>query len=382
MSPKPLSLLAPVSHPLGNASAAGIGDMNGDGKPDLVVAAASSINVLINEGNGAFGAPVAYSASPPLMVGFQETVQSFALADLNGDGHLDVAVAGVFLGMGIPFADLTVLLGDGGGGLGVPTSVRHTEGRPYVTMVSAADMNADGKADLISITSGSRIEIWFNGGNAVFRAGDAATGPGLNPSALAVGDVNGDGSGDAILSVADPGLAVGVFLNDGSGTLSAPTAYPTGPDSMGLPRVPVALGDLTADGSPDLIVARSDGGITSVPTGAVSILLNDGRGAFGAAATVATGVEPSAVAVGDLNGDGQPDVIFTDWNVSNERVSVLLNNGHGTFAAALNYAAGSRPSSLAVGDVNGDGKRDLIVINGFSTEGSIPGVSVLLNASP
>jgi len=94
----------------------------------------------------------------------------------------------------------------------------------------------------------------------------------------------------------------------------------------------------------------------------VSILLGDGTGSFGPATNYATGSAPFSVAIGDFNGDGKPDLAVA--NHGDNTASILLGNGDGTFGPATNFAAGSTPISVAIGDLNGDGKPDLAVANG------------------
>jgi len=116
----------------------------------------------------------------------------------------------------------------------------------------------------------------------------------------------------------------------------------------------VAIGDLNGDGKPDLAVANESGG-------SVSVLLGNGDGTFGAKSDYGAGSLPSSVAIGDLNGDGKPDLAVA--NESDGTVSVLLGNGNGTFGAKSDYATGRNPYSVAIGDLNGDGKPDLAVAN-------------------
>src|SRR2546427_339973 len=116
----------------------------------------------------------------------------------------------------------------------------------------------------------------------------------------------------------------------------------------------VAVGDFNGDGRPDLAVANSG-------SSAVSVLLGNGDGTFQTARTFTAGSGPQTVAVGDVNGDGRPDLAVA--NSGSNTVSVLLGNGDGTFQAARTFAAGTTPSSVALGDVNGDGRPDLAEAN-------------------
>jgi VCBS repeat protein/FG-GAP repeat protein len=131
----------------------------------------------------------------------------------------------------------------------------------------------------------------------------------------------------------------------------------------------VAVGDFNGDGMQDLAVANDTVGI-----GSVSVLLGNGDGTFQPAQNFAAGSSPFSVAVGDFNGDGVPDLAVANLNSIN--VSVLLGNGDGTFQPAQNFGVGTGPRSMAVGDFNGDGKLDLAVAALFTS------VSVLINNTP
>jgi len=137
----------------------------------------------------------------------------------------------------------------------------------------------------------------------------------------------------------------------------------------------VAVGDFNADGRPDLAVANSFNGVGG---NNVSILLGNGGGGgtFLPAVNYAAGTGPRSVAVGDFNADGRPDLAVA--NIDSNNISILLGNGggSGTFQAAVNYGAGSAPQSVAVGDFNADGRPDLAVANLFGNN-----VSVLLNTT-
>ena len=130
----------------------------------------------------------------------------------------------------------------------------------------------------------------------------------------------------------------------------------------------VAIGDLNADGKPDLAAANE-------ASSTVSVLLGNGDGAFGTKTDFGTGAIPYSVAIGDLNGDGKPDLAVANYLAYT--MSVLLGNGDGTFGAKTDFGTGASPISVAIGDLNGDGNPDLAVANYYSNT-----VSVLLNLGP
>jgi len=151
-----------------------------------------------------------------------------------------------------------------------------------------------------------------------------------------------------------------MLLNRGNGSFQAKRDFRTGrgPNS-------VAIGDLNGDGNPDLATA-------GFAQDSVSVLLNRGDGSFQAWLDYATGDTPSSVAIGDLNGDEKPDLAIT--NRAADTVSVLLNRGDGSFEATLDYTTGDGPYSVAIGDLNGDDKPDLAIANNHYKT-----VSVLVN---
>src|SRR3989442_1004090 len=133
----------------------------------------------------------------------------------------------------------------------------------------------------------------------------------------------------------------------------------------------MAVGDVNGDGRLDLVV-------TNYNSSTVSVLLGNGDGTFQLALTFGAGSSPTSVAVGDVNGDGRPDLAVANYGF-NGTVSVLLGNGDGTFRPALTFAVGVFPGSVTVGDVNGDGKSDLAVANsGIYSNGFLGTVPVPL----
>jgi hypothetical protein len=169
-----------------------------------------------------------------------------------------------------------------------------------------------------------------------------------------------------------PALALTVFASH----LAAQTAHASGSVSfapgatyslgVSTPRS-AAIGDLNGDGHPDVVTANSG-------SNDVSVLLGDGTGVFRLLGSYPSGTNPNSVAVADLNGDGHPDLVTA--NSGSNDVSVLLGDGTGAFAAAQSFAVGASPASVAIGDLNGDGKPDVVTANSGSND-----VSVLLNTT-
>ena len=127
----------------------------------------------------------------------------------------------------------------------------------------------------------------------------------------------------------------------------------------------VAVGDFNGDGKQDLAVAN----FRAYYAVSVSILLGDGSGNFSAVTNFDSGNGPTSVAVGDFNGDGKQDLAVANQDTND--VSILLGNGDGSFQPAVRFSAGTNPTSVTVGDFNGDGKQDLAVTNSSSNDVSI-----------
>jgi hypothetical protein len=318
-----------------------IGDLNGDGIPDLVVAnhGTNTISVLIGTGHGNYEPQVSYFAggSPDGVV----------IGDFNGDGKPDVAVS-----VEEPNA-VAILLGTGTGSFGAPTSFA---AGTYPRGLAIGDFNGDGKPDLAVVSSGSRsISILLGNGAGSFAL-QSTVPTGATPYAVKVGDFNGDGKPDlAVVNFGENN--VGVYLGAGNGTFGAASTFATGSYPQAL-----AIGDFNGDGNPDLAVVNSG-------SNNVSVLLGTGSGSFEPQTTYATGNIPSSIGVGDLDGDGHPDIVVGNQGASS--VSVLPGNGDGSFAAQSEFEVIHAPAGLAVGDLDGDGKPDLVVVNESDGRGSV-----------
>jgi hypothetical protein len=127
--------------------------------------------------------------------------------------------------------------------------------------------------------------------------------------------------------------------------------------------IAVAIGDFDVNGKPDLVVANQG-------SDNISVVLGNGDGSFQPATNYAVGFIPQAVGVGDFDGDGKPDVAVAN-NFAPSSVSVLLGNGDGTLQAAVNYPTADNPTSLVIGDFNGDQKPDIALSSGYTDPGTV-----------
>jgi FG-GAP-like repeat/PASTA domain/FG-GAP repeat len=346
------SFLSPKSYLAGEASnSVAIGDLNGDGRPDLAIAngGENPLSVLLNRGDGRFQARRVYETGSGGSI-------SVAIGDLNGDGKPDLATANTSANT------FSVLLNRGDGSFyvtqGDPT------GREPVS-VAIGDLNGDGKVDLATANRASNtVSVFLSRGDGSFQP-KVDYGTGRRPFEVAAGDLNGDRQPDLAVANARANT-VSVLLNRGDGSLQTKVDYRTvGAGS-------VAIGDLNGDGKPEIVTANA------LPS-SVSVLLNRGDGSFRARRDYATGGGPQSVAIGDLNGDGKADLATANINGT---VSALANKGNGGFQAKLDYTAGREVWdhelwSVAIGDLNGDRKQDLAAA-GYDEDGTGT-VSVLLN---
>ena len=282
-----------------------------------------------------------------------------ATADLNGDGKLDLIVPNV------SGTTVSILLGKGNGTF--QTQAQYQAGYAPIA-VGVADFNGDGKPDLAMVNNGNdsngqpgTVTILLGNGDGTFKAGKAYP-TGTGPNCVAIGDFNGDGKLDLALSDYNiaRGNSVAVLLGKGDGTFGKYKSYET--DSS--PEF-VVTADVNGDGILDLVTANES-------TDNVSVLLGKGDGTFEAHVDYVTGHEPIALAVADVNNDGSPDLAVVDLGANT--ISILLNNGDGTFAAHVDYATGAFPVSVAIADFNSDNHQDLAVAN----QDSAGTVSILL----
>jgi len=326
-----------------------IADFNRDGKPDLAVAnnGSGDVTVLLGDGKGGF-APAAGSPFPA-----GKNPNDIAVGDFDGNGTLDLA---------FPNHDthgVTVLLGDGKGGFrpaaGSPFTVAS---RPHPHGIAAGDFNGDGRLDLAVESWGDNaVEVLFGTGKGGFTSPGRRFAVGRMPyQRLRSADVNRDGKPD-LLTTNFEGNSVSVLLGDGKGGF---TNAPGSPFPAGRSPFCQAIADVNGDGKPDVVIGGFSGHPEDPSADGVSVLLGDGAGGFRllAGPPFAAGRTPVAVAMGDLNGDGVPEIAVA--NMAGDTATVLSRGPNGRYLKTATIPA-SGAEAVAIGDLNHDGKGDLVI---------------------
>jgi len=309
------------------------GDLNGDGKADLVILSDfnDEVAVMLGNGDGTF--------QPPTEIALAAEPYSLTLGDLNGDHRLDVLVAE-------PFSNtLAIFLGNGDGTLGAEKDLNAGLAPAWTAI---GDWNGDQEADVaVAMAQEDSVAIFPGVGDGTFGPRKAFF-AGQGPIAIASADLNGDGKPDlATLDAEDGTVATLLGHGDGSYSLAKTCKAGGGVASLNLGRV-------DEDPYPDAMVAGGSG---------ESVLFNNGDGTLGEGRDFATGVSPSAVAVGDINGDNAPDLAVTNSDPSSNSVSILLGNGSGSFGAKTDFPVGARPVSVVLADFDHNGTLDLATAN-------------------
>jgi FG-GAP-like repeat len=364
------TLQSPINLPI-SGSPMIVGDFNSDGKVDLAVAGSnpvtftSLVNVYLGNGNASFQAPLSYATA--------ESVIGFTLGDFNGDGKIDLGVA---------HADGAGVLVGNSNGTFRPEQTFAAAGTNVTLAIAAGDFNRDGKLDIAvagacgppltgMCKNGDAVTLLMGRGNATFSnalQGYSTARFGIISGAK--GDFNSDK--DLDLVVMQPSICsgmtcspikVGVLLGNGKGGFQRALQF----TSIGVRSGVATVGDFNRDGKRDLAIAAE---CATAPNcqGILSILLGKGDGTFQTPITYPSGgIFPSSIDVGDFNGDGNLDLVLANGCTSasscnNGFFSLFLGNGDGSFQPAMNFPAGGRFSdSIAAADFNGDGKLDVAV---------------------
>jgi hypothetical protein len=351
-----------------------VSDVNGDGKPDLLVlndngesgSGDGSVGVLLGSGDGNFRRAVIYDAGGVGSIGM-------AVGDVNGDGKPDLVVASQ--GCSTKSMCLGVLLGNGDGTFR-PAARYPLGGLPYASgpglfiPVMIADINGDGIPDLVAVSQTDQnygdglVDVFLGIGDGTFKPVLTYDSGGFAAYSGILEDVNGDGKPDVVVLNCSPhgstdcshNATIGVLIGNGDGTFQEAKTYDSGGLGGGTALV---VADVNGDGKPDILVGNGcPGNCTGV--GSFGVLLGKGDGTFQPRVLYSLagvgGVEDIVVA--DLNGDGKPDLLIVG-----DGIEAWLNKENQTFQFSAGYPTTGGASQVLVTDLDGDGKLDFVDIN-------------------
>jgi hypothetical protein len=322
------------------------GDFNHDGYTDLAVVNAGNGKVGLYRGqaNGNFQSPTISTVGPSTGTG----ASAIIAADIEGNGRLDLISSNTLQNT------VAVLLNNGNGGFQAVQDYAVPNGPAYLAV---GDFNRDGKPDLaVTQSTGSSVALLINntlptsqpGGRNFFAPHNLTNGHGNMADGVAVADFNHDGLPDIAATYLEDN-SVRVLTGNGGGNFNTAAVYPVGKQPYW-----VATGDLNNNGYSDLVTANTG-------DNTVSVLMNkaDGSGTFNAAASYPVGNDPYQVAIGDLNGDGLPDLAVT--NYGDNTVSLLYGQTDGTFTTGQTIATCINPYGVAIADFRHTGQHDVAV---------------------
>ena len=370
-----------VADTTGNVAGFTIDDVNGDGVPDIIVPTIAStsnpgvptftgsVTTLIGKGDGSF------TKGPVSSVTWTDSLLPIT-GDFNGDGKKDLLIGG------------TVLFGAGDGTFttGPTNTALATALNSNVQTGAAGDLSNNGKLDVVVSQPGS-VAIFMGNGDGTFQTGPVYAGL-PDYEQVTITDIDGDGNPDVFLGTSTGGTyttggydmvfpVFQILMGRGDGTFVDSAVYQQGtynvPGSNTNNSLQIESGDFNGDSKTDVLVTNRNNVGTSPSS--LLVLPGDGKGNLGVPITSSINLAPTMVVAADMNHDQKPDAVMIGLGIDeNPKVSVLINQGNGTFAAEQDYTIGAA-NSVAVGDFNGDGFMDVAV-----SEGSA-GVFVLLGQS-
>ena len=361
------STLIPTENFSSYSSGVALGDFNGDGRPDIIASGpqnAGTLELFLNQGNGVF-------ATHGTIAG-ERGAAAVAVGDFNGDGKLDAVTADAGGNLGNNNA-VSIVLGNGDGTFEAPVIAG---AEPDPTAIAVGDLNHDGRPDIVTVDHdidpqtgavvSSSLGILLGNGDGTFTPAPTIAGGG---GGVAVADVNGDGNLDLVTTSGLGGDTVSIFYGNGDGTF---TAAPQPSVTTGNGPIGVAVGDVNGDGIPDIVTANAT-------DNSVSVLLGSATGAFTALSPIVFPADvygdrlsPASIAIADTNDDGIPDIVVSGHGTAINTV-VLIGAGDGTFTTGFTTSTAGT-GAVAVGDLDGDGRADIVLTDAAGAASDAIGV--------
>lgn len=320
-------------------------------------------NPLTSSFSWNFSTPRGLFLSPISLATGNSFPQAVAIGDVNGDGRNDVVVANGIYNDSAHDGKVLVYLQNVAGGLDPPIiySTSGTFGNAPTT-VAIGDINHDGRNDVIIGNTGKNIEVFLQNANG--RLDPGVTHATSDSDKIRIADLNNDGLLD-VVGIGPGNNSASIWYQNSNGTLSSPFSYPVahnGGDDLD-------VGDVNGDGLNDIIVMSGGKGSFGYGQG-IGVLTQKPDGTFNAVVGYGGSyIYPVGVAVGDITGDHRKDVVMTyGGNKPGSKIAVFSQNSPGTLSSPISYDSYDCPSAVEIADVDGDGRNDVIVLhNGWST---------------
>ena len=337
-----------------------VADFNHDKFADLAITSEtdSSVTVLLGNGKGHF----TETENSPFFAG--SIPNDITINDFNRDGNMDLAFANH------EQKYLTVLLGNGKGNFAAaPGSPFTVNGIPHTHGIATGDFNNDGWLDLATDSWGNdQVEVLFGDSLDLFKKQGEFFKVGKRPyQRLRAADLNSDGIDDIVTTNTESNNAT-ILLSNGRG-FNEPAGSPV---ACGDAPFGIAIGDINADGSPDLAIINSPASMAEGKgKNGLTVLMGDGKGQFTTmkGSPFPAGKIPNRIAIGDVNGDGVNDIVTSDND--SDKIYLFLLNKNETFLSSSAISVANHPKGVAIADLNGDGKCEIVVCNQLDNEISI-----------